>query len=225
MQPAVDYLLKKRNKDGTLNINEKYTGQTHFDMEKAGKPSRWNTLRALRVFKYFRIDNHPFVIIVLGLPGSGKSYFAERLAKSLHVEYVNSDRLRKELFPKRMYSEEEKQKVYDAMIKKMKETVGQGKNLVLDATFHKKTIRNAFSKKAKGQIHFIEVWAAEEIIKERLKNNRPYSEANFEVYLLIKQEWEPLEHDHLRLESTNDNIDEMLQKAIKFLKDDSKPNR
>jgi hypothetical protein len=55
LQPAIDVVLKKRNKDGTWNAQANHPGQTHFDMEKAGKPSRWNTLRALRVFKYFGI--------------------------------------------------------------------------------------------------------------------------------------------------------------------------
>lgn len=52
MQPAVDVLLKKRKKDGTWPLQAKHPGQVHFDMEQAGKPSRWNTLRALRVLKY-----------------------------------------------------------------------------------------------------------------------------------------------------------------------------
>lgn len=51
MQPAIDVLLKKQNKNGTWNVQAKHPGQTHFDMEKAGQPSRWNTLRVLRVFK------------------------------------------------------------------------------------------------------------------------------------------------------------------------------
>lgn len=54
MQLALDVLLKKRNKNGTWNVQAKHPGQTHFDMEKAGKPSRWNTLRALRVLKAYR---------------------------------------------------------------------------------------------------------------------------------------------------------------------------
>jgi hypothetical protein len=53
MHPAIQVLLKKRNRDGTWNIQAKHPGQVHFEMEKAGKPSRWNTLRALRVLKYF----------------------------------------------------------------------------------------------------------------------------------------------------------------------------
>ncbi len=53
MEPAFHILLKKRNKDGTWNMQAKIPGQTHFEMEKAGKPSRWNTLRAMRVLKHF----------------------------------------------------------------------------------------------------------------------------------------------------------------------------
>ena len=56
MRPAVDMLLQKRNKTGTWNVQAKHPGQTHFDMEKAGQPSRWNTLRAMRVLKYFNLE-------------------------------------------------------------------------------------------------------------------------------------------------------------------------
>ena len=160
------------------------------------------------------------IVIVLGLPGSGKSYFAGRLAESLHADYINSDRVRKELFPKRTYSDMEKAVVYDTMRKKMDYSITQERNLVLDATFHKKRIRELFTKNTKGIIRYIEVWANETIVKDRLKKIRPFSEADFKVHQLIKQEWEPLEEDHLRLQSTNDNIEDMLLRAMKYLKDD-----
>lgn len=53
MKDAIDVIIKKRNTSGTWNLASKYAGQTHFDMENAGKPSRWNTLRALRVLKKY----------------------------------------------------------------------------------------------------------------------------------------------------------------------------
>lgn len=53
MEPAWQILLKKRNQDGTWNVQSKHPGQVHFEMEKAGRPSRWNTLRALRVLKHY----------------------------------------------------------------------------------------------------------------------------------------------------------------------------
>ena len=58
MQPAVNVLLKKRNKGGNWYLQAKHPGKLHFEMEQAGKPSRWNTLRCLRVLKHF--DLHKF---------------------------------------------------------------------------------------------------------------------------------------------------------------------
>ncbi len=53
MREAINVIRKKRNKDGTWNMQAAHPGQLHFIMEKAGKPSRWNTLRARRVLKHF----------------------------------------------------------------------------------------------------------------------------------------------------------------------------
>ena len=55
MDDSLALIIKKRNKDGTWNLQQKHPGRTFFEMEITGKPSRWNTLRALRVLKYYEI--------------------------------------------------------------------------------------------------------------------------------------------------------------------------
>lgn len=55
MRPAVDMIFKKRNKNKAWNVYAKYPGKVHFEMEKVGARSRWNTLRALRTFKYYNL--------------------------------------------------------------------------------------------------------------------------------------------------------------------------
>ncbi len=54
MEDALEVLIEKRRKDGTWPVQQKYPGQVHFDMEKTGGSSRMNTLRALRVIKYYQ---------------------------------------------------------------------------------------------------------------------------------------------------------------------------
>ena len=54
MKNAINVLENKRNKYGTWNLQAAHPGKVHFIMEKAGKPSRWNTLRAMRVLKHFK---------------------------------------------------------------------------------------------------------------------------------------------------------------------------
>lgn len=53
MQDALDLIIKKRRRDARWALSSHYPGQTYFEMEKPGKPSRWVTFRALRVIKHF----------------------------------------------------------------------------------------------------------------------------------------------------------------------------
>jgi hypothetical protein len=50
--------LRKRNKNGTWNMQAAHPGKLHFVLEEAGAASRWNTLRALRVLKHFKLENY-----------------------------------------------------------------------------------------------------------------------------------------------------------------------
>jgi predicted kinase len=91
------------------------------------------------------------IVIVLGLPGSGKSYFAARLAEVIQADYINSDQVRKEMFSKRTYSEKEKGAVYDAMLERMKTAAKLKRDLVLDATFHTEDSRQLFIRQLRGK--------------------------------------------------------------------------
>ncbi|MEO8413210.1 MAG: AAA family ATPase [Ginsengibacter sp.] len=160
------------------------------------------------------------VIIVFGLPGSGKSYFAGRLAKMISAGYLSSDRIRKEMYKKRTYSDAEKEAVYKEMLTKMKKAVHENRHVVLDGTFHKSETRKVFieAMKNKSGVEFIEVETGENIARERLKKSRTYSEADFEIYKIIRDHFDPLTEPHLLLQSTNNNIENMLQQATFYLK-------
>ncbi len=49
---ALDMVHKKRQKNGTWLLQNRHPGKSFFEMEEPGKPSRWNTLRALRILKW-----------------------------------------------------------------------------------------------------------------------------------------------------------------------------
>lgn len=159
------------------------------------------------------------IVVVTGLPGSGKSFFASRLATAIHADYISSDKLRKKMIERRTYSTEEKGLVYDEMLRQVHEALRQNKSLVLDATFYKAEIRNKFKEKIKesATVVFIEIIAGETLIKERLQSPREDSEADFKVYTIIQQQWEPIKEQHLILQSTNNNIESMLKTAINYL--------
>jgi hypothetical protein len=50
---AIDIVRNSRRKDGRWALQHAYKGKTYFHLERVGAPSRWNTLRALRVLKWW----------------------------------------------------------------------------------------------------------------------------------------------------------------------------
>jgi hypothetical protein len=50
---AIELVEQKRDADGRWPLDKTHEGEVHFDMDEGvGKPSRWNTLRALRVLRW-----------------------------------------------------------------------------------------------------------------------------------------------------------------------------
>lgn len=159
------------------------------------------------------------IVAVCGLPGSGKSFFAERLARDLNAAYLSSDRLRKSLIETPKHTPDEKQLVYNTLFEMVKDLAKNGDTVIVDATFHKAQRRAQMAAlSAVAKVVFIEVRADEAIIKERTSRDRSYSDADFEVYRKIKAEMDEFVQPHLVLQSTNENISEMLKKAHQHLK-------
>jgi hypothetical protein len=50
---AIEIVHKGRGEDGRWSLQNSYKGKTYFELEQLGAPSRWNTLRALRVLKWW----------------------------------------------------------------------------------------------------------------------------------------------------------------------------
>ena len=54
MAEAVEIVRSKQQPDGRWLLDRIYPGRVHFDLESGvGAPSRWNTLRALRVLDWW----------------------------------------------------------------------------------------------------------------------------------------------------------------------------
>jgi len=55
---AIDLLRSKQQSDGTWLLENTHPGAVHFALEDGdGRPSRWNTLRALRVLRWYELSH------------------------------------------------------------------------------------------------------------------------------------------------------------------------
>ena len=56
LSDAIDIVLKRRTREGAWLLQNRHPGRAFFEMEQVGEPSRWNTLRALRILKWWLGD-------------------------------------------------------------------------------------------------------------------------------------------------------------------------
>ena len=53
LSDAIDIVQNSQDREGRWPLQNRWNGKTYFEMERLGEPSRWNTLRALRVLKWW----------------------------------------------------------------------------------------------------------------------------------------------------------------------------
>jgi hypothetical protein len=70
---AIDVVHRARREDGRWPLAHSFKGKTYFELERVGKPSRWNTLRALRVLKWWNGGSRQEKRSVVAGPASEKS--------------------------------------------------------------------------------------------------------------------------------------------------------
>jgi predicted kinase len=160
------------------------------------------------------------LILVFGLPGSGKTTFARALAERRGASHFNSDIIRDQMGLLGQYDASSKKQVYDSLENAVRQALIEKKRVVIDATFFKESLRQPFLQIARevGVPHFwIELKTDPEVVRQRVSKKRPYTEADFEVYQNVKAAFEPLDEAHLTLLSDNSNLDQILEIAEKYL--------
>jgi predicted kinase len=163
------------------------------------------------------------LIIICGLPGSGKSSLARKLRSRLPAAYLNSDVVRKQIFPKPQYTENEKKDVYNDIVNQAEKMLHQGKNVIVDATFYTRKYRQMMIDTAEsaGSEHCIIMCTLpEETVKARLEKRmergKNPSDADYKVYLEMKNKFEDIEGDFLRMDCSKP-IGAQVQKATRYI--------
>ena len=160
------------------------------------------------------------LIIVFGLPGTGKTYFADALARDLNATRLSSDVVRKMRTKEPDYSEESRDIIYEEMFEMALEYLKKGGTIILDATFYKGELRKRISRLAsfiRSKPFYIEITADENVVAERVQKKREFSDADLSVYHKVRDTFEPLDQEHLVLDSGVLDITEMIHQAKTYI--------
>ncbi|NMA23645.1 MAG: ATP-binding protein [Spirochaetales bacterium] len=170
------------------------------------------------------------VILFAGLPGSGKSYFANQLV-AYSPEYViyNKDVVREFLFPKDLtdYTAEQNSLCIDIILQTIGYLHGQGvdKHFILDGrTFSKKDQVQQVTEYLEAQgidYLFVEFVCSDETARRRIERAIGIHEAknrDYELYRALKESQDPLEVDHLTLHTDDEALlPERIDRFLSYL--------
>ncbi|MFG0328466.1 MAG: AAA family ATPase [Phycisphaerales bacterium] len=151
------------------------------------------------------------LIVMCGLPGSGKSFLASALTWALDAEWIRTDVLRKSLAGREattrtdaadreaIYSEAMTRHVYERMRTEAKRTIANdGRIAILDATHSSRDERGRARDLARSlgvEVILIEATAEESSIRDRLDARRSQrdepSDADWTVYEQARERFEP----------------------------------
>ena len=153
----------------------------------------------------------PFLVMLSGLPGTGKSHFARRLAQRLPLVVVGSDRTRKALIPEPEYTREEHQRVFSACHRVIEELLKQGRTVVFDATNLTEGFRQPLldlARRRGAPTHIILFTAPLRVIRRRLQDRAAVigtdgvSDADWSVFSLLRPGQQPITDPHWVVDSS-----------------------
>jgi predicted kinase len=90
----------------------------------------------------------PHLIIMMGIPGSGKSFFAEHFAETFKAPIVSSHRLSQELFDSHTFNKNNTETVNQVALYMLNEIFKTGRTIIYDGQANSITERNLITKKS-----------------------------------------------------------------------------
>ena len=170
------------------------------------------------------------LLLLTGLPGSGKSHLARALANVLKADVLDRDAIRDAIFPARDldYSDEQNELASQITYQVARYILRRDPQrvLILDG--------RPFSKHAQVEevmqlaqsvghsLYIVYCWAPDAVVRQRLEQDiastgNVASGRTMEKYLRIKADFEPLQFDHLSV-NTDRPIDEVVQDVLTYIR-------
>ncbi len=165
----------------------------------------------------------PAFIVVSGLPGTGKSHFCSQLAERMPFVILESDALRKALFPRPTYSLPESSHLFQTIHHLIEGLLKKGIPLILDATNLSERYRERLyyiADRLSARLVLVRVEAPPEVVQQRLHarakkaNSAGHSEADWDVFQKMKPTVQPIRRNHFAVDTSRD-ITPVLDKVIR----------
>ena len=167
----------------------------------------------------------PALIVVSGLPGTGKSHFCRKVAERIDLVILESDSLRKLLFPTPAYSKEESTQLFRACHGLVEELLRKGISVALDATNleeHNREQLYHIADQSGAKLIIVRMEAPPDVVQQRLEwrsrkeDQSDHSEADWDVYSKMKTTVDKIGRNHFAVDSSKD-IAPVIDKIVRLV--------
>lgn len=164
----------------------------------------------------------PALIAGSGLPGSGKSHFCRRLAARLQFPVLESDAMRRMLFPSPNHGRDESERLFRACHTLIEELLRKGIPLIFDATNlieHHRERLYRIADSTGARLIIIRVEAPPQVVKKRLDkrqsgtDSEDNSEADWGVYRRMSATSQRIRRKHFAVDTSRD-ISPVIDKIV-----------
>lgn len=167
----------------------------------------------------------PTLVLITGLPGTGKSSFAAELSARTRLVILESDALRRLIFPYPGYSAAESGRLFAAIHAAIDRLLAKGTPCLLDATnlteAHRQPLYDIAAARG-AKLVIVEVVAPREVVHQRLRDRARRSAANSEadifVYERMRRQREEVSREHIVVDTSQD-ITPAVEEAARAVED------
>lgn len=170
--------------------------------------------------------SRPALIMVSGLPGTGKSYFSRKLAEQIPCVILETDMVRKTLFPTPTYTPDESFQVFQASHLFIEGLLRRGIRVIFDATNLQERHREqiyAIASRSGAKLIIVQVQAPPETVRERLQTRQKErgpltrSDADWAVYERMRPSQERIRRNFFAVDTSRD-LGPVLAKVVREMR-------
>lgn len=167
---------------------------------------------------------NPVLVVVSGLPGTGKSYFSKRLAEKVPFLVLESDVLRKLLYVTPSYSAEESSQLFRTIHLLLQKLLKKGISIILDATNLSERFREhlyGIVDRLGVRLVLVRVEAPPGLVYKRLQSRMADSEnksdADWSVYRHMLPSVDKIRRHHYVVDTSQD-INPVIDKIVREIR-------